>query len=243
MSNVTRYHLTPVSGNGKTGPIAVTTTSRNSCWAGCPFRGVFCYGEQFHMRMHWDKVSSGQRGYDRHALCVAIETLPKYSMIRVNQVGDQPLQDDGETIDLHEALPIAQSCKKRKLKAWTYSHHKKTDVNLAAMRELTEAGLTVNASCETEEQVDRVYAQGGLAALVVPHDEKRTSWKTAGGVTVRVCPEQRGITENCQTCDAYCQKRTVNIGGGKTKPRDCVAFLAHFQPKKIKTLLKELNVR
>lgn len=241
-ARVHRYHLTFQSANRKTGPIAVTTTSKNSCWEGCPFYKGPCYGSAMHINMHWDKVSNTSRGYDMPTLCEQVETLPRRSYLRGNQVGDQPRNEDG-SINLEEAMMLAKSCARRLLKAWTYCHHEQTDGNLAALRTLTEAGLTVNASCETEAQVDRVYAQGGLAVLVVDPDEKRTHWKTPGGVSVRVCPEQRGLIANCLDCEAFCQKRTVNVGGGKTKPRDCVAFLGHYTPKQIKKLLKELKVQ
>lgn len=241
-ARIHNYHITMVSDNKKVGPIPCTTTGRNSCWEGCPFYGGPCYGNSFHARLHWDRVSDGRRGYSMDVLCKLISDIPKYSFIRINQTGDQPRYENGD-INLDEALPLAKACRMRKLKAWTYCHHEQTDYNLAALRTLTQEGITTNASCETEEQVDRVYAQGGLAVLVVDPDEKRTKWTTEGGVPVRVCPEQLGLVANCLNCEAYCQKQTTNTGGGTSKPRDCVAFLGHYAPKQIKKLLKEMNVR
>mgnify|MGYP001409322190 CR=1 FL=1 len=61
------FHLTNKSGNIKTGKMAVSTSSRKTCDAkACPFHkdnGGGCYAESgYHLRMHWDKVTSGERG-------------------------------------------------------------------------------------------------------------------------------------------------------------------------------------
>ena len=56
-----RFHLTEFSGNKKT-RIPTTTTSRSTCPDSCLLKDNGCYAEQFHMKMHWDKVDAGERG-------------------------------------------------------------------------------------------------------------------------------------------------------------------------------------
>lgn len=56
------YHFTRASGNVKTGPIPVTTTSADSCPPTCSFKGNGCYAESGPLALHWRAVSSGKRG-------------------------------------------------------------------------------------------------------------------------------------------------------------------------------------
>ena len=54
-----RASLSFPSDNGKTGPIAVSSTSRHTCPSSCPLAGdQGCYAETgFHTRLHWDRLS------------------------------------------------------------------------------------------------------------------------------------------------------------------------------------------
>ncbi|MFO0015331.1 MAG: hypothetical protein ACK52U_02095 [Synechococcaceae cyanobacterium] len=47
--------LSFASDNGKSGPIAVSSTSRRTCLSSCPLAGDHgCYAEDgFHTRLHW----------------------------------------------------------------------------------------------------------------------------------------------------------------------------------------------
>ena len=49
------FHLTPVSGNVKTGPIPVSTTTRESCSPICPFFSNGCYAESGPLRLPWTR--------------------------------------------------------------------------------------------------------------------------------------------------------------------------------------------
>ena len=63
-----RVHITPRSGNAKTGPIPVTTTERASCPSTCPFYDKGCYAKSGPLALHWRKVSDGERGTDWQGL-------------------------------------------------------------------------------------------------------------------------------------------------------------------------------
>jgi hypothetical protein len=60
-----RASLSFPSDNGKTGPIAVSSTSRHTCPSSCPLAGdQGCYAEAgFHTRLHWDRLSRGESGF------------------------------------------------------------------------------------------------------------------------------------------------------------------------------------
>jgi len=57
------YHITLKSNNKKTGPIIVITSSRNTCPETCPFKKNGCYADGGPLKLHWDKVSDGTRGF------------------------------------------------------------------------------------------------------------------------------------------------------------------------------------
>ncbi|MEG0068146.1 MAG: hypothetical protein RR740_26515, partial [Pseudomonas sp.] len=66
------YHFTRVSGNAKTGPIPVTTTSADSCPPSCSFKGNGCYAESGPLALHWKAVTAGKRGGSLDELCTKI---------------------------------------------------------------------------------------------------------------------------------------------------------------------------
>ena len=69
------YHITLKSTNRKTGPIAVVTSSQDTCPDTCPFKGGGCYADGGPLRLHWDKVSSGVRGITFKALLAKLREL------------------------------------------------------------------------------------------------------------------------------------------------------------------------
>ena len=79
-----RFHLSRVSSNKKTGPIPVTTTSRNSCPPTCAMRPA-CYAMTGPLALHWDKVSNGERGKTWRDHLADLATLPLFSPLRLNQ--------------------------------------------------------------------------------------------------------------------------------------------------------------
>ena len=56
------YHITLKSTNRKTGPIAVVTSSQDTCPDVCPFKQSGCYANGGPLRLHWNLVSNGTRG-------------------------------------------------------------------------------------------------------------------------------------------------------------------------------------
>ena len=62
------YHLTKTSNNAKTGPIAMSTSSKSTCPDDCPIKEKGCYAGNGPLNLHWQKVTNGERGvsFDRH---------------------------------------------------------------------------------------------------------------------------------------------------------------------------------
>lgn len=221
------YHLTKKSSNKKTGPIAVSTTSRDSCSPFCPLFGNGCYAETGPLKLHWDIVSDGAwhdkpRGTDIESFVSAIRTLPERSCFRHNQAGDLPHFNG--SINAHALGLIANACAERKLKAWTYTHH---DIEHYGNRELIKAapsmGMVVNVSAHSQQHAADCHKNGLPAVCIVPRGETRNHW-IYDGVSFIVCPAQTREGMNCEKC------RLCANGNRKS----VVAFKAHgTQAKKV----------
>ena len=230
------YHMTESSGNTKVGKrVVVTTTSRSSCPDACPLKPEYdedgkripkgCYGDQFHMKMHWDKVTSGERGYSLDELTKRIAKLPYKSMVRHDQAGDLP--GDGKfTLYRDDCLKLAKAY--RRNLAWTYTSYPLPGFNLETIREMLRLDFVINKSCFSLEQVDSAMDLGIPATVVLPCKTKGRKLRTPKGRIVARCPAEMSKDINCGNC-----------GGSKgplclRKDRDfAVSFYAHGIFKKL----------
>ena len=211
----TYFHLSRKSSNRKTGPIAVTTTSKNSCSLNCGMR-EFCYAMNGHLGMHWNAVSNGSRSSEWRDHLNDLASLPFGSPIRFNQAGDLVASASGR---LSRAFMngLMAVVKARRLQAWSYTHHDYLiGENARLLRRANRAGLRINVSTETEESADRAIASGLPAVLAVSSEESRTVWRTPERNLVKVCPAQLRDTD-CSQC-MLCHKRGSKV---------IIAFLAH----------------
>lgn len=215
------YHLTPeLSDNKKTGPVYVSTSSRETCWNGCPFYGNGCYAGSGPLNLHWQAVTEKRRGGGFSDLIKTISALPRGELFRHNQAGDLP--GKGSRINRGELRKLTRAT--AGLKAWTYTHKpvlgdgKQAKENREAVQEANSAGFVINLSGNTMAHADEL-ADLGIAPVVVvlPEDAPRHRQYTPAGRRVIVCPAQtrEGIT--CATCQLCARgERSVIIG-----------FLAH----------------
>jgi hypothetical protein len=217
LSNL-RFHLTRVSANKKTGPMPVTTSSRDTCPCTCPFRGSGCYADSGPLAIHWGKVTSAERGVTFSQHCDDLASLPSGQLVRLNQAGD--IAHNRGKISRRFVRGIVAACKN--LKAYSYTHHR-LDVgeNLQMLRFANRNGLTVNVSTETEASADRAIESGLPAVLAVSSEEARTTWRTAAGNLAMVCPAQLRETD-CATCQ-LCHTRGRRV---------IIAFRAHGASKR-----------
>lgn len=215
----TWFHLSRVSSNKKTGPIAVTTTSKNSCSVNCGMRKV-CYAASGPLALHWNAVSNGSRSSEWRKHLSDLASLPYGSPLRLNQAGDLVASASGRLSRafLNGLLAVVKA---RRLQAWSYTHHDHTlGDNGQLLRRANREGLRINVSTETEESADRAIASGLPAVLAVSSEETRTVWRTPARNLVKVCPAQLRDTD-CNRC-MLCHKRGSKV---------IIAFLAHGSRK------------
>ena len=226
-STTYRASLVMVSRNEKTGPIPVSTTEYKTCPPDCPHNvkedGEWsCYGLTGHVAIHWKKLSLGERGVSWEKFCDAVRCIPKRQLWRHNQAGDLPgsfgLIDSGALDQLVES--------NRGRRGFTFSHYSVDRyANLAALERATRSGFTVNVSCDTLTQSDRVSNITDLPqSVVLPSTTKEHSLRTPEGRKVVVCPATYRDDMNCARCQ---------ICYDASSTRAVIGFPAHGTKKKV----------
>lgn len=164
--------------------------------------------------MHWDKVSSGERGDDWAAFCDKISKLPEGQLWRHNQAGDLP--GDGDCIDARALAKLTMANQGRK--GYTYTHKpvlrgKHAKRNRDAIAKANRDGFTVNLSANNPAEVDAL-AELGIAPVVtiIPRGHPATS-HTPEGRKIIGCPAQRRDDVSCATCGLCAvASRSVVVG-------------------------------
>ena len=238
-----KFHISESTGNRKTGRLTTTTTSRSSCTDACGFKTEVkedgttekrgCYAEQFHMKMHWDKVDSGERGMSLDEFCNRAKKLTFKSLVRHNQAGDLP--GDGKyTLYRDACLKIAKAF--RRVTAATYTAYPLTSFNLETILEMIRLGFVVNKSCTSLRQVDEAMDKGVPATVVLPSYAEGKKHMTPKDRLVVRCPAEISKDINCSNCGG-------NKGPLCWRPeRDfAVAFYAHgIYKRKVDEVLAEI---
>jgi hypothetical protein len=212
--------FTPISSNAKTGPIPTTTSDRQTCPSTCPFYDKGCYAKSGPQALHWRKVSTGERGYIWEEFLGKVRNLKRGQLWRHNVSGDLPHDGNG-IIDGDKVSQLVTSNKGRK--GYTYTHHILNDHNIQILQDANSKGFTINASCESVEDADRVMSEHNIPAVaVVPSDKTDRFYTTSNGRKVITCPATIHENVTCATC-GLCQQ---------TDRQFVIAFPAHGNAKK-----------
>lgn len=202
------------SGNKKTGPIPVTTSSPHTCPPTCAWYGNGCYAEGGYIGGRWRKIS--ETGMTWNQLCEEIRKLPEGQLWRHNEAGDLP--GLGETVDIGLLGQLVKANEGRR--GFTYTHKRGQALKAAALA--TRDGFTVNISCDSVDEVDELASGGERYALtvVVPADEQRKTWLTPKGFAVVRCP--------ATYADIDCLRCKLCANGTR---KSVIAFPAHGNSK------------
>jgi len=204
-----KFHLTMVSSNVKTGPIPVSTSSRETCSPICPFFDNGCYAESGPLRIHWESVTHGLRGMSFPEFCNVISSFDDGQLWRLNQAGDLP--HIGGVIDQGAMRLLIESNHVKK--GFTYTHHDVTlGDNLTIIEECNINGFTVNLSANDLDHADQLIEYGLPVCVVLPIDQD-TNTITPKGKKVIVCPAAIRENVSCMTCQlCSIADRSVIIG-------------------------------
>lgn len=215
-----KFQLSRVSTNRKTGPIPVSTTSRESCPSTCALLGAGCYAENFPLGSHWDRV--GRIGMSSGEFLKRIRQLPKGQLWRHNQAGDLPHTDGNIDEGFLHALVVAN----RRKDGFTYTHHLMNDHNRTMVQRSNDEGFTINVSADNVTQAVDLFKSGLPTVAVLPKNAPNE--QICSGVKVVACPAEKTDRIQCSNC-ALCQipDRGYIIGfrahGTKAKKVDLIA--------------------
>ena len=212
------YHISPKSGNVKTGPIPVTTTSSDSCPPSCPFSGGGCYAKSGPIALHWKKVSEGERGGSLEDLTSFIDSLPRGQLWRMNQAGDLP--GLGERIDVAALRKITKANQGKR--GFTYTHKHERKGNLRHVKAANDGGFTVNLSANSPQHADTLAETGAGPVVCVLDSATTQNSTTPAGRKIVVCPATVRDDVTCATC-GLCARSTRSI---------IIGFPAHGTAKK-----------
>lgn len=195
------YSLTAISSNSKTGPIPTTVSNRGTCPDACPLKSNGCYADSYYTSMHWNKVTSGERGTDWNTFINSIKALPKRILWRHNVSGD--LVGANDTIN-SQALKELVTANKNK-SGFTYTHYPMLSANnIQAVKHANDNGFTVNLSANDLNQADNYKALAiAPVVVIVSEDTEKVSYTPTGNKVV-VCPAQTSDKVTCSSC-GLCQ--------------------------------------
>ena len=212
------------SSNSKTGDIAQTYTSPNSCPNSCVFKkSGACYAKaNFHCAMQWKRTEKeeGKNLVSPSSLRKWVEeNTGRGAMIRHNVAGDIAYMGT-DKISARLLSVLIEAYRGRR--AYTYTHCKPSGRNLSLVRASCSRGFTVNFSCESINVADAVMAAGAPAVLAVPEILPK-DFKSPAGRRVVMCPAQTHESVTCKSC-GLCARAGRSV---------IVAFAAHGSKKRI----------
>ena len=201
-----QVHLTLKSANAKTGPIPVSTTTKDSCPTDCAMKSA-CYAASGPLALHWAAVSNGQRGTDWAVFTATIAALPGGQLWRHNQAGDLPVADG--TVDPVKLGQLVHANLGKR--GFTYSHHGDAD-SINWIRHANAWGFTVNLSANNLADADTLVDHHAGPVVVVLPSTATANTKTPAGRPVVVCPATQRDNISCATCQLCQRQRDVIVG-------------------------------
>ena len=230
-----KFHLTLRSSNTKTGPIPVSTSPEETCPPSCPLKGKGCYADGGPLRIHWNKVSSGERGVEYTDFCNEIKALPPGQLWRHNQCGDlcsvangiamgpygieengPPKPDEYRIIDKSLLGRLVNANKGKR--GFTYTHYLVTGDKSAAIwnrntiRSAMKGGFVINLSADSISEADRmVELDIAPVTVTLPSDAEQTII-TPKGRKIIMCPVAADKLPSCAVCGLCAKNRKAIIG-------------------------------
>jgi len=205
--------LTAISRNAKTGPIPVSTTTRDTCPPICPFANQKgCYAENGPLNLFWQKVTARKLGASWDEFTKQIAKLQKGILWRHNQAGDLP--GDGVAIDTVALAKLVKANKGKR--GFTYTHYDSlaNQGNRDAIASANKSGFTINLSANNLDHADALASLGiAPVAVVLPSTiQGNVKLATPLGRKIVVCPATYRDDTTCASCGLCARKRDAIVG-------------------------------
>jgi len=212
-----RFHLTLRSSNSKTGPIPVSTSPEQTCPPSCPLKNKGCYADGGPLRIHWKKVSSGERGVSYQDFLQEIRNLPTGQLWRHNQCGDFISSSANPEQIQAPALGMLMDANKGK-RGFTYTHYnvlgtsEEAEYNRNIIQIANSGGFTVNLSADNIYDADKMQALKIAPVTVMLPSDASSKTYTPNGNLVIVCPVANNKLPSCLKCGLCAKQRKAIIG-------------------------------
>jgi len=200
-----------------------TYSHKNTCPKSCALKGNGCYAENFHVNLHWSKISSGKRGIGWPELIDAIKAIPARSLWRHNIAGD--LRGNKDRIDAKALEQLTRASAYKAKRGFTYTHYPLTRGNVTALKKANAGGFTVNASANNIEQALEYKKTGLPVVTMLPIDAPNV--QTISGIKFVACPAEKSKKVTCSNCE-LCADQTRQY---------VIGFRAHGTRKKAANII------
>ena len=221
------YKFVPHTQSKKVGAMPTSYSPRQTCPASCTLKNNGCYGDNFPIRLHWNRYSEDKND-NWQDFVKSVSYFRKHNsngMWRHNIVGD--LVAKKNKIDAKKLKQLVKANKGGQVICYTHHHtilsgkkRKLSEHNLNLIRYANNKGFTINLSADTLEQADVLSATKIPTTVVLPYTKKQfeklsvkiADVKTLLGKKITVCPEQtQGI--KCLDCGLCSHNKRKTIIG------------------------------
>ena len=196
--------FTRYSGNRKTGPMAVTTSSKKTCPKSCPLIGK-CYASFGSLNLHWSRVTRGEVGSNWKTFLSNVKGLHAGEVYRMNQAGD--LEGKNNLINSQKLAELVAANRGKKPICYTHypviageAKQETIKSNISAIKHAVSNGFTINLSGNNLAHADKLVALNIAPVVVILDQNQTTNCRTPAGNRVVVCPASVRDNVTCLSC-------------------------------------------
>lgn len=205
----------------------------------------------FPLVLHWNRLTTGEKGVPFDALLADLHTLPYGVAWRWGDVGDLPGANGIIAAEQVEKL-IAVNARGNKL-GFAYTHKPMLGKSKLAVQNrqlismMNHRGFCVNLSAEGLAKADVMLGLGiAPVVTVIPKHGTDPAWRrmhTPGGVPVLRCPAE--WLESPRGCKMQCSRCGGNRGPlcSWTDRNFIVGFTAHAKIAKVEAVIARMEVK
>ena len=206
----------------KVGDMPVSYSPRKTCPDTCSLKNNGCYGDNFPIRLHWDRMSDDQIDNWNEF----VESVRKFRqenpkrLWRYNIVGD--IVGNNGKIDFPRLKKLVKANNGGDVIAYTHKYVR--EENLAHIRYAVKRGFNLNLSADNTGDALVLRKKTNLPVTAVLSVTKNQYEKMTNGERqdyrsnlsvnkIVICPEQTGAVKDCQSCKLCSNPKRKSIVG------------------------------
>ena len=206
----------------KVGDMPTSYSPRKTCPDTCSLKNNGCYGDNFPIRLHWDRMSNDQNdNWEEFVSRVRKfrQENPK-RLWRYNIVGD--IVGNNTKIDFPRLKKLVKANNGGDVIAYTHKYTRQE--NLAHIRYAVKRGFNINLSADNTGDALVLRKKTNLPVTAVLSVTKKQYEKMSNGERqdyrsnlsvnkIVICPEQTGAVKDCQSCRLCSNPKRKSIVG------------------------------